>query len=92
MNKIDLIDALRDQTGLTKEQARVMVEMFFAKASDALGQGGRVELRGLCSFFVKEYQAYTGRNPMTGEKIAVPPKRLPFFKPGLELKGQVNGR
>ena len=69
MNKIDLIDALRGQTGLTKEQARVMVEMFFAKASDALGQGDRVELRGLCSFFVKHYKAYTGRNPRTGKQL-----------------------
>ena len=90
MNKLELIEALRDQTGLTKEQAKVVVETFFAKTSDALGQGDRVELRGLCSFFVKHYKAYTGRNPKTGERIAVEPKRMPVFKAGLELRGRVN--
>ena len=51
-----------------------------------------MELRGLCSFFVKEYEAYTGRNPKTGEKTEVLAKRLPFFKAWLELKERVDGR
>ena len=92
MNKLELIEALRDQTGLTKEQAKVVVETFFAKASDALVAGDRVELRGLCSFFVKHYKPYTGRNPRFGAEVKVPAKRLPFFKPGLELEGRVNAR
>ena len=62
-----------------------MVETFFAKDSDALLAGEWVELRGLCSFFVKHYKAYTGRNPKTGDKVVVPAKRLPFFKAGLEF-------
>ena len=92
MNKIDLILALKEETSLTKEQARLVVETFFAKVRDTLAVGDRVELRGLCSFFVKEYKPYTGRNPRSGGKVTVPAKRLPFFKAGLELKGRVNGR
>ena len=85
MNKIDLILALKEETGLTKEQARLVVEQFFGKVSDALAVGDRVELRGLCSFFVKQYKPYTGRNPRFGGKVKVPAKRppakrLPFFK------------
>jgi integration host factor subunit beta len=49
-----------------------------------------VEIRGLCSFFVKEYDGYTGRNPKTGEKVKIKPKKLPFFKPGKELKERVD--
>ena len=54
--------------------------------SSALDMGDRVEIRGLCSFYVKEYEGYTGRNPKTGETIRVESKRLPFFKCGKELK------
>jgi len=92
MNKLELTEALAAATGLTKPQARVVVDAFFDKINDALAKGDRVELRGLCSFFVKQYEPYTGRNPKTGEKIAVPPKRMPYFKAGLELRGRVNGR
>ena len=92
MNKLELTEALRDATGLTWQQAKTVVDTFFDQISDALAKGDRVELRGLCSFFVKEYQAYTGRNPKTGEKIAVPPKRMPYFKPALELKERINVR
>jgi integration host factor subunit beta len=49
-----------------------------------------VELRGLCSFYVKEYKPYTGRNPKTGEKVKIKPKKLPFFKAGKELRNRVN--
>jgi len=90
MNKQELTDALAGATGLTKPQARVVVDAFFDKISDALAGGDRVELRGLCSFFVKHYEGYTGRNPKTGEKTEVGPKRMPVFKAGLELKGRVN--
>jgi integration host factor subunit beta len=56
----------------------------------ALAEGDRVEIRGLCSFFVKEYGAYIGRNPKTGEKVKITSKKLPFFKPGKELKERVD--
>ena len=55
-----------------------------------VAKGDRVEIRGLCSFFVKEYQSYQGRNPKTGERVQVAPKRLPFFKCGKELKERVD--
>jgi integration host factor subunit beta len=55
-----------------------------------MARGERVEIRGLCSFFVKEYKSYTGRNPKTGEKVTIRPKKLPFFKSGKELKERVD--
>jgi integration host factor subunit beta len=58
--------------------------------ADALARGDRVEIRGLCSFSVKKYKSYTGRNPKTGEKVKIKPKKLPFFKAGRELKLRVN--
>ena len=57
---------------------------------NALAEGDRVEIRGLCSFFVKKYRAYAGRNPRTGQKVKVAAKNLPFFKCGKELKERVD--
>lgn len=90
MNKLDLIQALRDAADLTKPQAAAVVEIFFNEMAEELANEGRVEIRGLCSFFVKEYDGYTGRNPKTGEKVKIKPKKLPFFKPGKELKERVD--
>ena len=90
MNKVDFIEALREETGLTRSKAKEVVELFFDEISDALASGDRVEIRGLSSFYVKEYKAYTGRNPKTGEPIQVRPKKLPFFKCGKELKERVD--
>ena len=73
-----------------KKEAATIVEIFFDKISTALAKGDRIEIRGLCSFFVKEYKSYQGRNPMTGESVRVAPKRLPFFKIGKELKERVD--
>ena len=58
--------------------------------TDPLANGYRVEIRGLCSFYVKKYKSYTGRNPKTGEQVKIKPKKLPFFKCGKELKERVN--
>ena len=91
MNKIDLIQALKDSNHLSKSEAERIVALFFDKMADALAQGDRVEIRGLCSFFVKKYGAYTGRNPKTGEKVKIASKKLPFFKVGKELKDRVDG-
>jgi integration host factor subunit beta len=90
MNKLELIQALKDATDLTKPEAAAVVDIFFNGMADALAKGDRVEIRGLCSFFVKEYDGYTGRNPKTGEKVKIKPKKLPFFKPGKELKERVD--
>lgn len=91
MNKADLINALKDEAKLTKPEAVAAVNLFFNEMADALAAGDRVEIRGLCSFFVKKYKAYTGRNPKTGERVQIKPKKLPFFKCGKELKERVNG-
>ena len=91
MNKLELIQALKDATDLTKPEAASVVDIFFDKMADALAQGERVEIRGLCSFFVKKYGGYTGRNPKTGEKVKIAPKKLPFFKAGKELRERVDG-
>ena len=66
------------------------MDTFFNEMAKELAKGGRVEIRGLCSFFVKEYRSYTGRNPKTGEKVKIKPKKLPFFKAGKELKERVD--
>lgn len=86
MNKSDLVEALRKETGLTKAKAAQVVELFFDEMTNALANGDRVEIRGFCSIYMKEYKAYTGRNPKTGALSQVPPKKLPFFKCGKELK------
>jgi integration host factor subunit beta len=90
MNKVQLIQALNDATDLSKSEAARVVDIFFNEMAKELAKGGRVEIRGLCSFFVKEYGSYTGRNPKTGERVRIKPKKLPFFKPGRELKERVD--
>jgi len=89
MNKLDLISELKTDANITKEEAARVVQIFFDHMAEAMVRGERVEIRGLCSFFVKNYKSYTGRNPRTGEKVTIKPKRLPFFKSGKELKGRV---
>ena len=90
MNKLELIQALKDANGLSRSKAAAVVDIFFNGMASALAKGDRVEIRGLCSFFVKKYGAYTGRNPKTGERVKIKPKKLPFFKPGKELKERVD--
>jgi integration host factor subunit beta len=90
VNKLELIKNLKKECQLTKEEAATIVDLFFDKISSALSEGDRVEIRGLCSFFVKEYDSYQGRNPRSGERVQVAPKRLPFFKCGKELKERVD--
>jgi len=90
MNKLELIETLKTKAELTKKEATAVVDLFFDEMADALANGGRVEIRGLCSFYVKSYKAYTGRNPKTGETVKIKPKKLPFFKCGKELKDRVD--
>jgi integration host factor subunit beta len=91
MNKVDLIQTLKDSNHLSKSEAERIVALFFDKMAEALAKGDRVEIRGLCSFFVKKYGSYTGRNPKTGEKVRIKPKKLPYFKVGKVLKDRVDG-
>ena len=90
MNKLELIKNLKEECQISKKEAAIIVDLFFNKISAALAEGDRVEIRGLCSFFVKEYKSYNGRNPKTGEIVQIAPKRLPFFKVGKELKKRVD--
>jgi integration host factor subunit beta len=90
MNKIELIQSLKESSGLTRAEAQKVVEMFFDAVAEALIKGERVEIRGLCIFHVKEYKSYTGRNPKTGERVTVRSKKLPYFKPGTDLKNRVD--
>ena len=89
MNRSGLIKALMIENKLTKSVAESIVSLFSDEISNALANGDRVEIRGLCSFYVKKYKAYTGRNPKTGEPTKVKPKKLPFFKCGKKLKERV---
>ena len=90
MNKLELISTLKAETNMSKAEAVQVVKVFFDNMADAMERGERVEIRGLCSFFVKNYSSYAGRNPKTGEKVIIKPKKLPFFKSGKELKERVN--
>jgi integration host factor subunit beta len=90
MNKRELIDALKKETGITKNEAMAVVNLFFDEMSNAMANGDRVEIRNLGSFYVKQYKAYTGRNPKTGEEVKIKPKKLPFFKCGKKLKERVD--
>lgn len=90
MNKVELIQALKNSNGLSKLEAEEVVNLFFNQMADTLAKGDRVEIRGFCSFLIKEYKEYTGRNPKTGERVKIAPKKLPFFKPGKELRERVD--
>ena len=90
MNKLELISALKTEADITKSEAAAIVQIFFDSMADALTRGERVEIRGLCSFFIKNYKSYTGRNPKTGDQVTIQPKKLPFFKSGKELKERVD--
>lgn len=90
MNKLELIAALKEESNISKADAAAVVQIFFNSMTEALVKGDRIEIRGLCSFYVKEYRSYIGRNPRTREKVRVQEKKLPFFKCGKELRERVD--
>jgi integration host factor subunit beta len=90
MNKSELIKTVAEQNDISMEEAIIVVNTFFDSIRDELLQGNRVEIRGFGSFKIKEYEGYRGRNPKSGEKVSVKPKKLPFFRPGKELKEFLN--
>jgi integration host factor subunit beta len=75
---------------ISNKEAAAIIDIFFGSISEALAAGNRVEIRGLCSFFVKEYKSYQDRNPRTGERVQVSVKKLPYVKIGKELKARVD--
>ena len=90
MNKSELIETLSQEINLPLREASSVTNTILDAMVEALAKGDSIEIRGFGSFVVKEYATYYGRNPKTGEKIKVPPKKLPFFKVGKELKERVN--
>ena len=92
MVKSELTENLADRADITLTMAEDVVDLFFQSMLQTLKEGGRVEIRGFGAFHVKAYKSYTGRNPKTGEKIEVSPKKLPFWKTGQELKQRVDAR
>ncbi len=93
MTKTDLIEKVSEKTaGLTKKQTEIVVNMLFDSMKEALAMGDKIEIRGFGSFRIRNRRNREGRNPKTGETVAVPEKRVPFFKAGKELKELVDGK
>ena len=90
MNKSELIDAISQELNLPLREASSITNTILDTMIEAMAKGDSIEIRGFGSFVVKNYETYYGRNPKTGQKIEVPPKKLPFFKVGKELKERVN--
>lgn len=90
MTKSELIDSVAAKLRMPRGRAELVVDCVFQGMEQALKKGDRIEIRGLGSFEVRDYKSYEGRNPRTGQPVAVKSKRLPFFKVGKELKERVN--
>jgi integration host factor subunit beta len=90
MTKAELVNEVADQTQLTKKHAEIIVNTVFGSIVDSLRVGSKIELRGFGSFRVRSRDARVGRNPKTGERVPVPAKKVPYFKPGKELKELLN--
>jgi integration host factor subunit beta len=90
MNKKDLSKELSERSNIPSNAAKVIVDTIFSSMRETLWRGERIELRGFGSFVVRHYGAYKGRNPKNGKIVDVPPKKLPYFKVGKELKEMVN--
>ncbi|MGA2516749.1 MAG: HU family DNA-binding protein [Thermodesulfobacteriota bacterium] len=90
MNKANLIKQVSEKTNIELKAAKVIVDTFFDAMRESLEKGDRIEIRGFGTFVVRHYGAYKGRNPKTGEIVHVPPKKLPYFKVGREMKKLVN--
>jgi integration host factor subunit beta len=90
MTKAELVEDVARAAELTKKDAERLVEIVFESIIDTLNQGEKIELRGFGSFRVRERGARRGRNPKTGDPVNIPAKRVPYFKPGKELKELIN--
>src|SRR5262245_40245337 len=90
MTKADLVEEVSKVTELTRKDSEVIVDTLFDSVIKALKTGDKLEVRGFGSFRVRQRNARVGRNPKTGEKVEVPAKRVPYFKPSKELKDLIN--
>ena len=91
MTKADLVDEVIRVSNLSKKHAEIMVNTVFESIVEALQKEDKIELRGFGSFRVRHRRSRQGRNPKTGDRVDVPQKRIPYFKPGKELKELING-
>ena len=91
MTKAELVDTVSKVSDLTRKHSEVIVDAVFTSIIDALHKGEKIELRGFGSFRVRRRRSRQGRNPKTGDRVDVPSKRIPYFKPGKELKDVING-
>lgn len=92
MNKSELIEALAQETNLPHRDAAAVTNTIIETMIATLAKGDNIEIRGFGSFVIKHYRSYEGRNPKSGKKIEVAPKKLPFFKVGKELRELVNAQ
>ena len=90
MTKAELVEDVARAAELTKKDAERLVEIVFESIIETLNQGEKIELRGFGSFRVRERGARRGRNPKTGDPVDIPAKRVPYFKPGKEMKELIN--
>ena len=90
MTKADLVEEVARVSQLTKKHSEVIVNTVFQSIIEALNQDEKIELRGFGSFRIRHRRSRLGRNPKTGDRVAVPAKRIPYFKPGKELKDLIN--
>jgi integration host factor subunit beta len=90
LTKAELVEEVSRAAQVTKKQAEEIVQTVFATIVQSLRDGRKVELRGFGSFRIRNRGSRIGRNPKTGHRVEVPPKRIPYFKPGKELKEQLN--
>ena len=90
MTKAELVEEVSRVSDLTKKHSEVIVDTVFKSIIDALHRGEKIELRGFGSFRLRKREPRKGRNPKTGDKVDVPPKKVPYFKPGKELKELIN--
>jgi len=90
LTKADLIEEVLRITELPRKESETIVETIFDSIIESLQNGDKIEIRGFGSFRTRQRRGRVGRNPKTGEKVEVPPKKIPFFKPSKELKDFVN--
>ena len=90
MTKADLVDEVSRATELSRKDSEVIVEALFDSVVRALKNSDKLEVRGFGSFRIRKRKARQGRNPKTGEKVDVPEKKVPYFKPSKELKDLIN--
>ncbi len=90
MTKAELIEEVSRVSDLTKKHSEIIVDTVFKSIINALHRGDKIELRGFGSFRIRQRESRKGRNPKTGERVDVPAKKVPYFKPGKELKELIN--